>query len=111
MDITSKSGPGTREQTVNVNACNSGDFVSSDNMLDGVLETTLTPDKAIRIELSARELEILRLIASGSTNKEIARKLYRNARTIEYHRSNIMKKLNVHTAAELIRKAITSSLL
>lgn len=56
-------------------------------------------------KLSTRESEILTLIASGLTTKEIAEKLFVSTRTVETHRVNMMKKLNVKNSAELIRKA------
>jgi DNA-binding NarL/FixJ family response regulator len=56
-------------------------------------------------KLSPRESEILSHISSGLTTKEIAEKLFVSTRTVETHRVNMMKKLNVKNSAELIRKA------
>lgn len=56
-------------------------------------------------KLSARETEILNLIARGHTTKEIASQLYISTRTVETHRVNMMKKLSVKNVAELIKKA------
>jgi two-component system, NarL family, response regulator NreC len=56
--------------------------------------------------LSQREIEILNLIAHGSSNKEIAAKLYISNRTVDAHRYNIMQKLDVKNTAELIKKAV-----
>lgn len=53
--------------------------------------------------LTDREKEILRLISEGSTAKEIARKLCISANTVGAHRNNIMRKLDIHKQAELIR--------
>lgn len=55
--------------------------------------------------LSERESEVLGHIAKGLTTKEIAEKLIISARTVETHRVNMMKKLNVKNSAELINKA------
>jgi DNA-binding NarL/FixJ family response regulator len=55
--------------------------------------------------LTARERELLRLISAGYSNKEIANKLCLSIKTIEAHRSNLMKKLNVHNVAQLTSKA------
>lgn len=55
--------------------------------------------------LSDREAEILNYVAQGKTTKEIAAILFVSTRTIETHRVNMMKKLNVQNTAELIRKA------
>jgi DNA-binding NarL/FixJ family response regulator len=56
--------------------------------------------------ITAREIEIIRLLALGKTNKEIAVQLQIGVRTIETHRSNIMRKLGFHTLAELIHYAL-----
>lgn len=61
--------------------------------------------------LTGRESEILRLIASGLTNKQIANKLFISIKTVETHRTNIMQKLDVHTTADLVRYAIKTGLL
>lgn len=56
-------------------------------------------------QLSDRELEILDLVSNGKTTKEIADQLFVSTRTVETHRVNMMKKLNVQNTAELIKKA------
>lgn len=56
--------------------------------------------------LSEREREVLRLLALGHTNQEIAKQLYISVRTAETHRAHIMRKLNLSTRAELVRYAI-----
>jgi two-component system, NarL family, response regulator NreC len=56
--------------------------------------------------LSDREREVLRLLALGHTNQEIAKQLYISVRTAETHRSHIMRKLQLSTRAELVRYAI-----
>lgn len=55
--------------------------------------------------LSNKETEVLVLISKGLTTKEIATKLFVSSRTIETHRANILKKLEVKNTAELIKKA------
>ena len=54
--------------------------------------------------LSAREIEVARLLALGHTNIEIAASLYLSARTIEHHRANVFRKLGVHSRAALVHK-------
>lgn len=56
-------------------------------------------------ELSEREVEVLRLIAGGLTNAEIAARLYVSVRTVETHRAHIHQKLDVRTRAGLVRVA------
>ena len=56
------------------------------------------------ISLTKRELQILKLATSGLTNKEIAEQLGKSKRTIEAHRFNLMKKLEVKNLIELIKK-------
>ncbi|MEL1241506.1 response regulator transcription factor [Flavobacterium flavipallidum] len=60
--------------------------------------------------LSNKENEVLGLIAKGLTTKEIAAKLFVSSRTIETHRANILKKLEVKNTAELIKKAAKMNL-
>ena len=61
--------------------------------------------------LSAREREVLRLLALGHTNQEIARMLYISVRTAETHRAHIMRKLGLASRAELVRHALAEGLL
>jgi len=61
--------------------------------------------------LSEREREVLRLLALGYTNKEIAKRLYISVRTAETHRSHIMQKLRLQTRAELVQYALAQGLL
>jgi DNA-binding NarL/FixJ family response regulator len=61
--------------------------------------------------LSNKETEVLGLIAKGLTTKEIATKLFVSSRTIETHRANILKKLEVKNTAELIKKAAKMNLI
>lgn len=56
--------------------------------------------------LTVREKEVLKLIAEGISNKEIAEMLYISIRTVEHHRENIMKKLNTKKMASLVKYAI-----
>ena len=61
--------------------------------------------------LSDREHEVLRLLALGHTNQEIAKQLYISVRTAETHRAHIMQKLRLSTRAELVRYALDQGLL
>jgi two-component system response regulator NreC len=62
-------------------------------------------------DLSDREQEILRLIAAGRSNNEIAEELSLSLRTVERHRSTIMSKLGFHNKAELLAYAVRRGLL
>ena len=61
--------------------------------------------------LSEREREVLRLLALGHTNQEIAKMLYISVRTAETHRAHIMQKLGLSSRAELVRYALSEGLL
>jgi two-component system response regulator NreC len=61
--------------------------------------------------LSDREREVLRLLALGHTNQEIAKTLYISVRTAETHRAHIMQKLRLTSRAELVRYALSEGLL
>ena len=61
--------------------------------------------------LSEREREVLRLLALGHTNQEIAKMLFISVRTAETHRAHIMQKLRLTTRAELVRYALAHGLL
>ena len=56
-------------------------------------------------ELSEREMEVLELVSQGKTTKDIAEQLFVSTRTVDTHRVNMMKKLNVQNTAELIKRA------
>jgi two-component system response regulator NreC len=62
-------------------------------------------------ELSEREVEVLRLIALGHTNAEIAEQLYLSVRTVESHRAHIQQKLRLTKRSELVRYALEQGLL
>jgi two-component system, NarL family, response regulator NreC len=61
--------------------------------------------------LSEREVEVLRMIALGHTNTEIAQSLYLSVRTVETHRAHIQQKLRLGSRAELVRYALQHSLI
>jgi two-component system response regulator NreC len=62
-------------------------------------------------DLSEREVDVLRLIALGHTNSEIAEQLYLSVRTVETHRSHIQQKLRLSTRAELVGYALERGLI
>ena len=69
------------------------------------------PDSRPTDDLSERESEVLRLIALGHTNAEIAEQLFLSVRTVETHRSHIQQKLRLSTRAELVGYALERGLI
>ena len=61
--------------------------------------------------LTPRQAEILRLVAQGLTNREIASHLDISVRTVEVHRFNLMRRLRVRNVAQLLRQALVMRLL
>jgi len=61
--------------------------------------------------LTAREMGVLKLIALGHTNAEIAQQLYLSVRTVESHRAHIQQKLRLSTRAQLVRYALDHDLI
>jgi len=61
-------------------------------------------------ELSPRELEVLRLIARGNTNREIAERLFLSVRTVESHRARLQRKLELTRRSELVEYALEHGL-
>jgi DNA-binding NarL/FixJ family response regulator len=83
----------------------------SDKVLEGYLEGKKTLRKRTSWEtLTHREREILKLIAEGYRNKEIAEELCISVKTVEKHRSNLMEKLNLHNVQALTALAIGKGL-
>ncbi|WP_339916209.1 response regulator transcription factor [Yeosuana marina] len=78
----------------------------SEKMINYIAEQTVSEQI-----LSKKEQEVLELLSKGLTTKEIALKLFVSSRTIETHRANIIKKLEVKNTAELIKKATKINLI
>ncbi len=83
----------------------------ADKVIGGYLDgrKTLKPTSAWET-LTDRERQVLKLIAEGRTNKEIADFLYISAKTVEKHRANLMRKLGLHNAAAITAFAIEKGL-
>lgn len=82
-----------------------GEQFFSPQLKDLLFEQNLRSGK--KVELSAREIEVLQLIVDEKTTKEIANELFISEKTVEGHRSNLMLKLDVKNMAGLVKKAIT----
>lgn len=82
-------------------------------VLNGYLQRKQRPAPAggQAIALTAREREVIHLLAEGKSNKEVAIVLGIATKTAEAHRINIMRKLNLHSIAELVRYALRNQLL
>lgn len=92
---------------------------SGEMFIDPTLAVTLVrnlalvdvPKNAATDNLSAREIEILRLVAHGYTNREIAEKLHLSVRTVEGHRSSLLDKLGLSTPIQIVRYAMQHGLI
>jgi DNA-binding NarL/FixJ family response regulator len=80
-------------------------------VLDDYLQRVREPTaRRYAVELTAREREVLKLIAEGNTNQDIADLLCLSRKTVETHRSNIMDKLGMHKVTDLVKHAIREGL-
>ncbi len=83
----------------------------SDTVLKSIMRKSSSGDKRDQgVALTEREMEILRNVVEGSTNKEIARKLCISIRTVDSHKNNIMHKLKLKSSVELVKYAIKNNL-
>ena len=80
-------------------------------VLDDYLQRVREPTtRRYAVELTPREREVLKLIAEGNTNQDIADLLCLSRKTVETHRSNIMDKLDLHKVTDLVKYAIREGL-
>ena len=90
-----------------------GEYFPSDVTKALLQKQTITPSvtqSPLIASLTEREIEIIRLVSQGLSNKEIAEKLFISPRTADTHRTNIMKKLDLHNVAELVRFAFQNKI-
>jgi DNA-binding NarL/FixJ family response regulator len=81
-------------------------------LVDGFCNTPSSPQPSLlRKSLSAREREIVQLLAEGKSTKEVAVILGISVKTAETHRSNIMRKLEMHSVSEFIRYAVRNNMI
>ena len=96
-------------------AWNEGRVMSLEQAVEYALEKEPAPDPAVPepylAGLSAREAEVLRLVATGLTNVEVAEKLFLSSRTVDWHLSSIYRKLGLHSRVEATRFAAQHGLL
>jgi DNA-binding NarL/FixJ family response regulator len=78
----------------------------ADRITEGYIQGRQLKGELRRKELTPREEEVLRLIAQGHSNKEIARQLNIAVKTVESHKANLMQKLELRTRTEIVRYAL-----
>lgn len=76
------------------------------DLVPDLLRRRHEPGGSLKEALTHREREILKLLADGNTSKEIAHKLYISLRTVQNHRANIMRKLNLRRTTDLVKYAL-----
>jgi DNA-binding NarL/FixJ family response regulator len=74
-------------------------------------EKLKSSDKKLPNELTKREYEVLGLVASGKTNKELAETLFISIKTVETHKTNILEKLGLKNTTELVKYAIKNNII
>lgn len=82
-------------------------------ILDGYLKKAKNPTETepAASRITPRQREILKLLAEGKTSKDVAVALGMSTKTVETHRSNIMKRLNCHSLGELVRYALRNQII
>jgi len=82
-------------------------------LLNGYSKDNAVPDPQshLRHRLTAREREIVQLLAEGKTSKEVASVLGISVKTAETHRANIMRKLEIHSVSEVVRYAVKNQII
>jgi DNA-binding NarL/FixJ family response regulator len=79
-------------------------------MLDGYLRPHDEKDTSNQSVLTPREREVIQLVAEGKTTKEIATALHLSIKTAETHRTNLMRKLDLHSVADLTLYAVRNGI-
>jgi DNA-binding NarL/FixJ family response regulator len=80
-------------------------------LLEDYLSRDTRSDKDDPNALSAREREVLQLLAEGKTSREIADILHLSVKTVQSHRTNLMQKLDLHDRGDLIKYAIQKKII
>ncbi len=83
----------------------------SDILLHHYLNDRNKDKKKKQQMLSKREMEVLQLFAEGMSNRQIAEKLFISVRTVETHKNNIMKKINLKNTVDLVKFAIKNDII
>ena len=88
-----------------------GDKFFCGKVIDALDEDTDGTASCAPLNLSTREIEIIRMVAEGQTNKEIAEKLFLSAHTVMTHRKNIMNKLGINNTAGIVMYAVKENII
>jgi len=90
-----------------------GTFFTSkvaETVLHGFLNHRVAEERPFKERLTAREREVVQLLAEGKTSKEVAVALNLSVKTAETHRTNVMRKLDLHSVADLVRYAVRNNI-
>ena len=103
------------ELVIAIQAVQRGDSYLDPSISTSIIKEYLNPTgrekKTLEIKLTSRQYEVLQLIAEGHPNREIASRLYISVKTVENHRANIMKSLDLHSTADLTQYAIRKGII
>lgn len=87
------------------------DFYIPEKLLSRKFQlNTYRDDFIVKMRLTQREVEIIKLVVEGKTNEQISEQLYVSHHTVRTHRKNIMKKLDLGNAADLVRFAYENNI-
>ena len=113
--VTKRSA--SRDLISAIEAVSSGKSFFCPSMAKHLLSDYLRLDKTtdhtdiVQQELTPREREVVKLIAEGHSNQQMADLLHRSVKTIESHRANILRKLDIHDSIELVKYAVRKKLI
>jgi len=103
------------ELVIAIQAVHRGDSYLDSSISKMIIKEYLSPaageNKTLEVKLTPRQHEVLQLIAEGHPNREIASRLHISVKTVENHRANIMKSLDLHSTADLTQYAIRKGII
>ncbi len=99
--------PAFTESTLETLKAGAADFVAASNLsrLAPAIDAAVKGREALR-KLSHRQRQVLQLIAAGHSTRDVARRLRLSVKTVETHRAQVMKRLDIHDLASLVRFAV-----
>ncbi|UZR98308.1 response regulator transcription factor [Chondrinema litorale] len=112
--VTVEGGVSDLEQAI-YNTCTQGDFFDSDEIeeiTDKYIKYVKHRKSLVKdYNLTPRQLDVLRLIANGKSTEEIAKELLISTYTVEIHKKNMMRKMNVKSSFQMIRYALNQGII